>query len=155
MELTLTPAQQDINTHTATVTSLDFQADFTLSHAASATAPSAPIRALTTWFDTFFSADSKVHAGENVAVDLPQYAANAFARDVAVPEGEAKMVSFTTGPRGQVTHWKQVTFMLKKEVVLQPGTMGCGSRIPSQLIRQYLHCRPIHPGHILLPEVQD
>lgn len=115
------PRLQDINTHTATVTSLDFQSDFTLSHPSSDPGPSAPIRAFTTWFDTFFSADPKVHAGEKVEVDIHRFADNAYAQDVPVPAGEHKMVSFTTGPKGKITHWKQVTFMLKKVVVLQPG----------------------------------
>lgn len=37
-------------------------------------------------------------------------------------EGEGgREVSFTTGPRGRGTHWKQVAFYLKREVELEEG----------------------------------
>jgi len=35
--------------------------------------------------------------------------------------GKAREVSFTTGPRGKATHWKQVAFLLKEPVEVLAG----------------------------------
>ena len=34
---------------------------------------------------------------------------------------DGSTVSFTTGPRGKMTHWKQVVFLLKEHIELGPG----------------------------------
>lgn len=32
-------------------------------------------------------------------------------------------VSFTTGPQGKATHWKQVVFLLREPITLKPGQL--------------------------------
>ncbi len=112
-------ARQDIDTHTARVDSLEFQSNFILSLPTSS--PPRPIRAFTTWFDTFFASSSSRQARPDEDVQIHRFADTAYAVPVAVPEDRSELLSFTTGPRGKITHWKQVTFMLKKEVVLEAG----------------------------------
>lgn len=77
-----------------------------------------------TWFDTFFSpgpgeASQIPLDGE---VQLTRFAEDDYERPVVPSTTEGGCaVSFTTGPRGRNTHWKQVTFLLRNELVLQSG----------------------------------
>jgi protein arginine N-methyltransferase 3 len=106
---------QDINTHTATPKSLDFTSPFTLS---STSQRPATIRAFLTHFDTFFSADPTSQTGPDDKVDLTAHDFDEYARPVKPFE---RPISFTTGPRGRETHWRQVVFLLRDEILLHPG----------------------------------
>lgn len=68
------------------------------------------MRAFLTHFDTFFGAEKP---GE---VDISR-----IGDDYALEPFEGK-VSFTTGPRGKETHWKQVSFLLKEPLRLRKGS---------------------------------
>ncbi|KAI5450050.1 hypothetical protein NCC49_003812 [Naganishia albida] len=117
----------DINTHTATVKSLDFHSDFELQPLPSNDGRPTQIRAFITWFDTFFSHESSPtgQAPPSQACSTEFFPDEAYERAVepvgtAAQEGGSD-VSFTTGPRGKPTHWKQVVFMLKQPILLEKG----------------------------------
>lgn len=136
---------QDIDTNRVTVPELDFKSPFVLkpvstSDSSSSGAPT-KMRAFLTWFDTFFSPDAST-AGQAALGRDTQYVVydeDAYRRPVGVRkqktdelaiggEGEGlnggnggKEISFTTGPRGKATHWKQVAFMLKEPVEVPAG----------------------------------
>ena len=114
---------QDINTYTATPKSLNFSAPFTL-HSTSSS-PST-IRAFLTHFDTFFSprhgSASQVSPEKGVHILPHGDDDDGFERSVdPIPGSDDVEVSFTTGPRGKETHWKQVSFLLRQSIVLTPG----------------------------------
>jgi hypothetical protein len=102
--------KKDVDAQTATVKSLDFKTPFTLKATESTT-----IRAFLTHFDTFFSRDGKPTDRE---VDIVKFENDEFERSVSPVEQE---ISFTTGPRGQATHWKQVAFLIHKPIKVQQG----------------------------------
>lgn len=95
---------------------------------------STEIRAFGTWFDTFFSADSgrAGQAKESDPVDLTRFDADLVEREIESGSHDKTDVSFTTGPQGQNTHWKQVIFLLKQGFTLHPGKLSSAiSRIHS------------------------
>ena len=104
---------QDVDAQTATVKSLDFKTPFTLTATTSTT-----IRAFLTHFDTFFNRDGKP---TTEAVDIDQFKHDEYESPVSAVE---KDISFTTGPRGQATHWKQVAFLLRTPIEVQKGPSG-------------------------------
>ncbi|KAJ9124202.1 hypothetical protein QFC22_000999 [Naganishia vaughanmartiniae] len=114
---------KDINTHTATVKSLDFHSDFELFPKPSASGSAVQIRAFITWFDTFFSHDSSAsgQASSSQECSTEFFSDDAYERSIASVNADKADVSFTTGPRGKPTHWKQVVFMLKQPVSLEQG----------------------------------
>jgi protein arginine N-methyltransferase 3 len=116
---------QDINTHTATVKSLDFHSDFELVPAPSASGSAMQIRAFITWFDTFFSHDSSTsgQASSSQECSTEFFPDDAYERSIESVTSDVADVSFTTGPRGKPTHWKQVVFMLKQPVFLEQGEL--------------------------------
>ena len=101
---------QDVDAQTATVKSLDFKTSFTLNVLEKST-----IRAFLTHFDTFFSRDGKP---TDRPVDITKFDENDFEKDVQPVQEE---VSFTTGPRGQATHWKQVGFLIPEPIHAEKG----------------------------------
>jgi protein arginine N-methyltransferase 3 len=104
---------QDVDAQTATVRSLDFKTPFTLT-ATTSTA----VRAFLTHFDTFFNRDGKPTSED---VDIDQFKHDEYEYPVSAVE---KNISFTTGPRGQATHWKQVAFLLRTPIEVQKGSSG-------------------------------
>lgn len=107
---------KDVDAQTATVKSLDFKTPFTLTATTSTT-----VRAFLTHFDTFFNRDSKPTAEE---VDIDQFKHDEYESPVSAVE---KNISFTTGPRGQATHWKQVAFLLRTPIEVQKGDVIQGT----------------------------
>lgn len=113
---------QDINTHSATPKSLDFHSAFTLTAKESTT-----IRAFLTHFDTFFSPHGGAEKSQfvpEIEVTLHRHAADEFESAVASVSGDVEGeldVSFTTGPKGVETHWRQVVFLLKEPMDVQAG----------------------------------
>jgi hypothetical protein len=135
-------ADQDIDTNRVTVPELDFKSPFVLEPVSTSDSSPTKMRAFLTWFDTFFSPDAS-HEGQAPLerdTQYVKYEEDAYRRDVPVVsaketgnEGEGqkkgKEVSFTTGPRGKATHWKQVAFMLKEPVEVPVGEftdLSCG-----------------------------
>jgi protein arginine N-methyltransferase 3 len=117
-------AQQDIDTNRTTVPDLDFMSDFVLQPTASNS--STRIRAFLTWFDTFFSPDSSIKGQAPLKRDTEyiKYDDEAYKVDLSAAGGsDAREVSFTTGPRGKATHWKQVAFLLKEPVEVPAGEL--------------------------------
>ncbi|KAJ9106082.1 hypothetical protein QFC21_001221 [Naganishia friedmannii] len=114
---------KDINTHAATVKSLDFHSDFELVAKPSTSGSAVQIRAFITWFDTFFSHDSSVFGQAPSSQDCSTefFSDDAYERSIESVNSDKADVSFTTGPRGKPTHWKQVVFMLKQPVSLEQG----------------------------------
>ncbi|KAJ9092510.1 hypothetical protein QFC19_008723 [Naganishia cerealis] len=117
----------DINTHSATVKSLDFHSEFELFPKPSDGKSATQIRAFITWFDTFFSHDS---SPSGQAPSSQECSTEFFPDDAYVHPIEGAQfdkghadVSFTTGPRGKPTHWKQVVFMLKQPISLEQGEL--------------------------------
>lgn len=102
--------EQDVDAQTATVRSLDFKTSFKLNITENST-----IRAFLTHFDTFFSRDGRPTSRP---VDISHYEDDEFEKTVEPTDAE---VSFTTGPRGQSTHWKQVGFLIPEAIVAQKG----------------------------------
>lgn len=102
---------QDVDAQTATVKSLDFSTPFTLT----VTEDSTTIRAFLTHFDTFFSRDGKPTSRP---VDITKFDEDDFEKPVGPVEHE---ISFTTGPRGQPTHWKQVGFLIPEPIHAKKG----------------------------------
>lgn len=113
---------RDINSHDATPASLDFHSEFSI--ACTTTEPTT-VRAFLTHFDTFFSplgGAKASHVSASQDVHIHEFAHDLFKTAVApLNDAEANAVSFTTGPRGQPTHWKQVAFLLRKPLELKPG----------------------------------
>ncbi|OCF35227.1 protein arginine N-methyltransferase 3 [Kwoniella heveanensis BCC8398] len=117
---------RDINSHSATIKSLDFHSAFTL-EANSNSNSSGPttIRAFLTHFDTFFSPHSgaeKSHVPPSEDVEILPFGDDEYERPVQPLEqsnDNGVQVSFTTGPRGKYTHWKQVVFLLREPITLQ------------------------------------
>ncbi|WVQ75080.1 hypothetical protein IAR50_004689 [Cryptococcus sp. DSM 104548] len=115
---------RDINSHNATIKSLDFHSSFTLKATSD---KSETVRAFLTHFDTFFSprsgADS--HYPPTRPVSIGKFGDDEYLKSVEplVPAtSEAGVeVSFTTGPRGKYTHWKQVAFLLREPIELAKG----------------------------------
>ncbi|WVR08113.1 hypothetical protein IAU60_005159 [Kwoniella sp. DSM 27419] len=113
---------RDINSHNATVKSLDFHSSFTLeaTHSAETT-----VRAFLTHFDTFFSPRSgdASHVPPTEDVEILPFGDDEFQAPIEpLTSGDGgAQVSFTTGPRGKYTHWKQVVFLLREPITLHPG----------------------------------
>ncbi len=117
---------RDINSHDATPKSLDFHADFEL---VSTSNKEETVRAFLTHFDTFFSPIPGIegHVPLSHPVHIHEFADNMYESEVApLNNAEANAVSFTTGPRGKPTHWKQVSFLLRKPFTLAPGQRVSG-----------------------------
>lgn len=111
---------QDINTNSVKVPELDFSSPFVLE--ARSDQPT-QMRAFLTWFDTFFSPDasSSGQAPANQETDYIKYDDSAYTRPVPLQSNTTThQVSFTTGPRGKPTHWKQVAFLLQEPVMIPP-----------------------------------
>jgi protein arginine N-methyltransferase 3 len=53
-------------------------------------------------------------------VDLLRFDDDEYKRPVE-PKSDSGLVSFTTGPRGKETHWRQVAFLLREPITLLPG----------------------------------
>nr|XP_019043601.1 protein arginine N-methyltransferase 3 [Kwoniella bestiolae CBS 10118]OCF22531.1 protein arginine N-methyltransferase 3 [Kwoniella bestiolae CBS 10118] len=114
---------RDINSHNATIKSLDFHSSFTLSSTSSS---EVQIKAFLTHFDTFFSPISggAFHTSLDEDVEILPFRDDEYEHPVQSlsskgKEGEGVKVSFTTGPRGKYTHWKQVVFLLRKHITLR------------------------------------
>lgn len=69
------------------------------------------------YFDTFFTPDG-TSVAEDTEVDLYRHDERL---EVAPKDGSANVVSFTTGPQGVPTHWKQTLFILKEPIRLEKG----------------------------------
>lgn len=111
---------RDINSHSATVAQLEFNAPFTL---VATSGKTETVRAFLTHFDTFFSpiAGEAGHVPPSQNVHIHEFADDLTEKTVEpVNNAEANLVSFTTGPRGQPTHWKQVSFLLREPFELKP-----------------------------------
>ncbi|KAI9638963.1 S-adenosyl-L-methionine-dependent methyltransferase [Dioszegia hungarica] len=107
--LTSEAVVRNIDTHTATPKSLDFHSSFTLKAESTGS-----IRAFLTYFDTFFSpVPGQTFDSVDLSV-LPTGLAN-------VEPVAPGVISFTTGPRGKETHWRQVAFLLKTPIELTKG----------------------------------
>jgi protein arginine N-methyltransferase 3 len=125
---------KDINSHSATPQSLDFHSAFTLLPQPSAPSTPTEIKAFLTHFDTFFSPQPGTagHVAPGEDVEILPFGDDEFGSEVmplstgagAGAKGEGCQVSFTTGPRGKMTHWKQVVFLLRESVVMRSGTFG-------------------------------
>nr|XP_018260362.1 protein arginine N-methyltransferase 3 [Kwoniella dejecticola CBS 10117]OBR82520.1 protein arginine N-methyltransferase 3 [Kwoniella dejecticola CBS 10117] len=116
---------RDINSHNATIKSLDFHSSFTLNATAGAgPSQTQTIKAFLTHFDTFFSplSGEASHVSPEEEVEILPFGDNEFEAPVQPLESSEKgrQVSFTTGPRGKYTHWKQVVFLLRKHITLGP-----------------------------------
>ncbi|WWD20249.1 hypothetical protein CI109_104725 [Kwoniella shandongensis] len=116
---------RDINSHSATIKSLDFHSSFVLK---STTSSPTTIRALLTHFDTFFSPHSgaeKSHVPPEEDVQILPFGDDEYKSPVTPLQPkdgqEGVPVSFTTGPRGKYTHWKQVVFLLRESITLDKG----------------------------------
>jgi protein arginine N-methyltransferase 3 len=112
---------RDINTHDATTASLEFHSDFTIDSNAKETVT---VRAFLTHFDTFFSplAGKASHFSPSQDVHIQKFTDDMWESSVApINTADANAVSFTTGSRGQPTHWKQVSFLLREPLQLAPG----------------------------------
>lgn len=133
---------QDINTHTATVKSLDFHTDFELVPTPSSSGSAVQIRAFITWFDTFFSHDSSPsgQAPSPQECSTEFFSDDAYERSIESVNSDKADVSFTTGPRGKPTHWKQVVFMLKQPVSLEQGKSDRFRCLHSMREERWLMC---------------
>lgn len=109
---------RDVNSHDATPASLDFHSSFSI--ACTTTEPTT-VKAFLTHFDTFFS-PTRSHVPPTQAVHIHEFAHDLYNTPVApLNAADLNAVSFTTGPRGQPTHWKQVSFLLRTPLELKPG----------------------------------
>ncbi|ORX37779.1 S-adenosyl-L-methionine-dependent methyltransferase [Kockovaella imperatae] len=98
---------RDINIHSATPRSLDFNTAFDLTATRSCT-----MRAFLTHFDVFFELHrDALHPGK---ADATKSSDNVTEPPPITPGP----VSFTTGTRGDPTHWQQVAFLLKEPIEL-------------------------------------
>ena len=68
-----------------------------------------------THFDTFFSRDGEPTDRE---VDILKFENDEYERSVSPVDQE---ISFTTGPTGQATHWKQVAFLIHTPIQVNKG----------------------------------
>lgn len=112
---------RDINSHSATPQSLEFHSDFTIS---ATLTEKTTVRAFLTHFDTFFSPipGTKGHVAPDHPVHIHTFAHDLYNSEVQpINTGDLNAVSFTTGARGQPTHWKQVAFLLRNPIELAPG----------------------------------
>ncbi|WVQ96014.1 hypothetical protein IAU59_003114 [Kwoniella sp. CBS 9459] len=123
---------RDINSHSATIKSLDFHSSFTLEANSAVSGPEpTTVRAFLTHFDTFFSPHSgaeRSHVQPSEDVEILSFGDDEYERPVQpLPptsksnEESGVQVSFTTGPRGKHTHWKQVVFLLREPIELSKG----------------------------------
>ena len=115
--------RQDINTHSATPKSLDFHSSFTLRITSATT-----IRAFLTHFDTFFSPHpgataSHVPLDHDVAIIQRKPDDHLGPVESVSAPSSGTDVSFTTGPRGVETHWRQVVFLLRQGLAVEHGEM--------------------------------
>lgn len=114
---------QDVNTSIATPKSLDFHSNFELTATSDST-----IRAFLTHFDTFFSPHAGAEASQvslDTDVDIVKYGISDYDQEVpAQTSGAATRVSFTTGPRGTETHWRQVVFLLREPIHIRSGELS-------------------------------
>ncbi|UZJ55199.1 hypothetical protein CBS101457_004519 [Exobasidium rhododendri] len=113
------------------------------------------VQAFASWFDTWFTPDGQplantetgnMEGGQDleglppVTLQCPQEADvrgllslqkdGIVARDTDGPQGKGETVSFTTGPHGLETHWKQTFFVLKEPIEVEEdsvivGELGC------------------------------
>ena len=106
---------QDIDTHEATLRSLDFKSDFTIQASADCT-----IRAFCVFFDVIFDTSRDGEGEKTTGRPVPQatVAPQALAAEI-IPDPSPNPVYFTTGPDGTPTHWQQVSFWVDPPVTLQ------------------------------------
>jgi protein arginine N-methyltransferase 3 len=130
---------QDVNTRIATPKSLDFHSNFELKAKSDTT-----IRALLTHFDTFFSPQSGAEASQeslDTDVDIVKYGVTEYDQEVSSGSSESgTRVSFTTGPRGTETHWRQVVFLLREPIEIRSGELNFD--IESSVMSATMACCP-------------
>lgn len=63
---------------------------------------------------------------------------------------EKRIISFSTGPMSQPTHWMQTLFLLKDPIAAEEGTWLALSLFPSSLLTDVSCIRYGRVGHVLL-----
>lgn len=112
----------------------------------------APVHGFASWFDTWFMTDSKpwplneagqpekrdTRGGEKLdglpecdlraptEADVPAIGLRHNAVSDIEGTGKGEVVSFTTGPFGLETHWKQTVFLLKEAIEVKKGDILAG-----------------------------
>jgi protein arginine N-methyltransferase 3 len=117
---------QNIDTHIATPKSLDFHSEFSLVAESDTT-----MRAFLTYFDTFFSPTRSPCSEVDLSI---------------MPTGPVQpvtpgVVSFTTGPRGKETHWRQVAFLLHTPIEVKKGKSPMYPLTSGDIISGTFYCR--------------
>ncbi|KAF8837755.1 S-adenosyl-L-methionine-dependent methyltransferase [Paxillus ammoniavirescens] len=131
---------KDLHLKTITPRQLDFTSTFTLT---STSSMRTKIHALVLYFDTFFtttceplSPDVPVRLIKDGDVTLaevwPVGGKPAPHRRASIGPGlkqkeQKKVISFSTGPTSQPTHWKQTLFLLKDPILAEEGTVVSGT----------------------------
>ena len=134
---------KDILISTATVKSLDFTSSFSLT-----STRTGHMHAFLGHFDTFFTPDG-ASVADDAQVDLTRHDESL---KVEGKSGDKNEVSFTTGPEGVPTHWKQTLFLLKEPIEIVVGTKVEGvfhchkSSTNSRELDVEIHYKVTHPG---------
>lgn len=109
-----------MDAYAATSKSLDFTSSFSISPSQSGS--TAQVRAFLTYFDTFFAPVSGTASEPEAEVDLKRWPDEAIDKPISPADAtDGTLVSFTTGPQGKPTHWKQVVFLLREAITLGSG----------------------------------
>lgn len=95
---------KDVLARTDGISDCDFSCAFTMEIKQKGT-----VHGFLGWFDTFFTVDNRQVSGLAIEND---HVKGALAQNE---------VAFTTGPRGEPTHWKQTFFLLKEFVQVEEG----------------------------------
>ncbi|CAG8477273.1 12358_t:CDS:10 [Ambispora leptoticha] len=113
---------KDFPIHTIRKSELNFTVPFKLEAMRSGT-----IHAFLGYFDTFFARDGSTSVSESVIVPSSSQTSRNDNEDERIEKIKARLKStsgsnfFTTGPQGEVTHWRQTIFFLEKPVPVVKG----------------------------------
>ncbi|KAH7928744.1 protein arginine N-methyltransferase [Leucogyrophana mollusca] len=133
---------KDLHLSTITTRHLSFTSPFTL---ISTTAQRTKIHAFVLYFDTFFTTTSAavppstpvrlIREGDVILAEVwPVGGKPPPQRRASMGEGlklkareDRRVISFSTGPTSQPTHWKQTVFLLREPIHAEDGTIVTGT----------------------------
>ena len=74
-------------------------------------------------------------------VDIVKYGMTEYDQEVEAGKSTSGTpISFTTGPRGTETHWRQVVFLLRESITIRSGKFPADLRQERRRLEDVFYC---------------